>query len=149
MKAKTQTILHIEDDQDHARLARRGLAKYHPNVDIRLIEDGELAIDYLLQTGRFEKVDNPKPDIILLNLRLPKIDGLEVLQVIKSTDSLARIPVVVLTSSEAERDIDRAYELHADSFLVKPFDFRKFSEMMRDMGTYWLTWNRGISQTND
>jgi CheY-like chemotaxis protein len=80
--------------------------------------------------------------VILLDLRLPKIDGLEVLKEIKNDEELRRIPVVVLTTSEAESDLAQAYEHHANSYLVKPVDFGKFTQLMDDMGFYWLGWNR-------
>ncbi len=83
-----------------------------------------------------------RPHLNLLDLRLPKIDGVEVLREIKADDELRRIPVVVLTTSEAERDIARAYGNHANSYLVKPVDFDKFAQLMRDLGFYWLVWNQ-------
>ena len=84
----------------------------------------------------------PWPDMILLDLRLPRIDGLEVLKEIKTDKELRCIPVVVLTTSEAESDIARAYDYYANSYLVKPMDFDKFTQLMQDLGFYWLVWNR-------
>ena len=83
----------------------------------------------------------PRPHIILLDLRLPKVDGLEVLRIVKTTDALLSIPVVVLTSSEAETDLAEAYDCHANSYLVKPVGFDEFAEMMDNLGLYWLNWN--------
>ncbi|MEW6114885.1 MAG: response regulator, partial [Thermodesulfobacteriota bacterium] len=83
----------------------------------------------------------PKPHVILLDLRLPKMDGLEVLKTIKQDKELHRIPVVVLTSSLEESDVATAYDHHANSYLSKPLDFEKFSQLMRDLGLYWLEWN--------
>ncbi|MEE8392140.1 MAG: response regulator, partial [Anaerolineae bacterium] len=85
---------------------------------------------------------SPQPHVILLDLRLPRIDGLDVLQEIKADEELRRIPVVVLTTSEAENDLAQAYEYHANSYLVKPVDFGKFTQLMDDLGFYWLGWNR-------
>ena len=100
-------------------------------------------LDYLFRRGAYQDATkSPRPNLVLLDLRLPKIDGLEVLRVIKTTDALLAIPVVVLTSSDAERDIAQSYEYHANSYLVKPVGFEKFTEMMEHLGFYWLGWNR-------
>ncbi len=107
------------------------------------LSDGEQALDYLHRRGAYESPeDSPWPHLILLDLRLPKVDGIEVLKNIKSTPGLKQIPVVVLTSSAAETDLTRAYDNHANSYLVKPVDFTKFAEMLREMRFYWLIWNQ-------
>jgi CheY-like chemotaxis protein len=106
------------------------------------VADGEAALDYLLQRADYiNPADCPRPHIILLDLRLPKIDGLEVLKRIKSTPDLETIPVIVLTTSATERDVVKAYEAHANSYLVKPVDFDKFTTLMDELGFYWLGWN--------
>ena len=84
---------------------------------------------------------SPRPNLILLDLRLPRVDGLEVLKTIKQTPDLLRIPVVILTSSAAESDVARSYDFHANSYVVKPLDFPSFTKLMQDMGFYWLGWN--------
>ena len=105
--------------------------------------DGEAALDYLLHRGQFtETANNPRPRVILLDLRLPKISGLQLLHEIKTHESLFSIPVVILTTSEAEQDLTLAYANHANSYLVKPVDFTKFSQLIDDLGLYWLDWNR-------
>ncbi|OGS36736.1 MAG: hypothetical protein A2506_00995 [Elusimicrobia bacterium RIFOXYD12_FULL_66_9] len=105
--------------------------------------DGQAALDYLLHEGAYADVQaNPRPDLILLDLRLPKVDGLDVLHRLKQDGALKRIPAVVLTTSAAESDMVRAYEGGAGSYLVKPVDFGKFTKLMEAFGFYWLLWNR-------
>jgi CheY-like chemotaxis protein len=104
--------------------------------------DGQTALDYLLQRGdNFSPESSPRPHVILLDLRLPRVDGLEVLSEIKKHEETKRIPVIVLTTSEAEKDVARAYENYVNSYLVKPVGFEEFSKMMNDLGFYWLGWN--------
>lgn len=134
------TILLVEDNPDHAELALRCLEDHRLKNQVVHKADGEAALDYLLQRGTADP--EAPPQIILLDLRLPKVDGLEVLEAVKGSDDLRRIPVVVLTTSQAEQDVARAYELHANSYLVKPIDFEDFSSLLDDLVGYWLTWNR-------
>ncbi|MBN1909764.1 MAG: response regulator [Pirellulales bacterium] len=142
MKGEPLNILHVEDNPDHAHLVKRSLRKYRVANRICLLEDGEAALEYLFHRGSFREPENsPRPDLVLLDLRLPKVDGLEVLRIIKSTGELQQIPVVILTSSEAERDVAQAYECHANSYLVKPVGFDQFTDMMEQLGFYWLGWN--------
>jgi len=106
------------------------------------VSDGQAALDYLLRQGAFQDpASSPRPHVILLDLRLPRVDGLQVLQILKETESLRQIPVVILTTSATEQDIARAYHFHANSYLVKPIGFEEFEKMMRDLGFYWLAWN--------
>jgi CheY-like chemotaxis protein len=136
-------ILLVEDNADHAELVRRVLDDNGIGNVMDHVSDGEAALDYLFRRGQFAgQSDRPQPHLILLDLRLPRIDGLEVLDEVKSDDELRQIPVVVLTTSEAGPDIARAYSCHANSYLVKPVDFAKFNRMIRDLGFYWLGWNR-------
>ncbi len=109
---------------------------------VRHFVDGESALDYLFCRNQFEGKAPPRPMLILLDLRIPKVDGLEVLAQIKTSEEISKIPVVVLTTSEAERDMASAYRHHANSYVVKPVDFAKFGELMNDLGFYWLAWNR-------
>ena len=100
-------------------------------------------MDYLFRRGKYaDKEKSPRPDLILLGLQLPKLDGLEVLKEVKESDDLKSIPVVVLTVSESEGDIAQAYSNYANSYLVKPVDFGEFYEMIRDLGHYWLVLNQ-------
>ncbi len=144
MNSESLRILHIEDNPDHANLVARGLHEHRIANHIHLIEDGETALDYLLRRHRYQNPEeSPRPHIVLLDLRLPKIDGLDILRTIKTTERLVKIPVIVLTSSKAQRDIAQAYECHANGYLVKPVDFDDFMKMMESFGFYWLAWNRG------
>jgi CheY-like chemotaxis protein len=110
---------------------------------IKHVPDGEEALDYLFRRASYtDPKKSPRPHVIFLDLRLPKVDGLEVLTEIKTSDELRRIPVVVLTTSETEGDVSTAYDNHVNSYLVKPVDFDKFTKLMNDLGFYWLSWNR-------
>ncbi|NMB77693.1 MAG: response regulator [Methanomicrobiales archaeon] len=135
-------ILLVEDNEAHAELVIRGMRDQQVANKIHHVADGEKALDYLFNRGAYEdKVQNPRPNLVLLDLRLPRVDGLEVLKTIKTTPSLRRIPVVILTSSDAESDIVKSYEYHANSYIVKPLDFKTFTKLMKDLGFYWLGWN--------
>ena len=103
------------------------------------IVDGEAALDYLFQRGDYtDPGENPRPHVILLDLRLPKVDGLEVLKEIKTTESLCTIPVVILTTSAADRDVAEAYDHHANSYLVKPVEYALFIETIRQLGLFLM-----------
>ncbi|HTY26406.1 MAG TPA: response regulator [Desulfomonilaceae bacterium] len=142
MKGRPLAILLVEDNGDHAEIIRRSFNSHQVANTIHHVTDGQAALDYLLRKGKYKDAkSSPRPDVILLDLRLPKVDGLEVLEKIKQTKELLRIPVVILTSSDADLDIARAYDFHANSYLVKPIDFRKFTDLMKDLGFYWLCWN--------
>ena len=135
-------VMLVEDNPDHAELVMRALADHRVANRIQHLLDGQSALDYLFR--RSEYVDpekSPRPHVILLDLRLPRVDGLEVLKQIKESDALRLIPIVVLTTSEAERDVVRAYTHHANSYLVKPVGYDEFNKMMEDLGFYWLGWN--------
>ncbi len=143
MNGEPLVILLVEDNPDHAELIMRSLEEHRVANRIFHAPDGEAALDYLFQTGPYhDPASCPRPHLILLDLRLPKIDGLEVLRNIKSSKELRRIPVVALTTSESELDMAGAYNRHVNSYLVKPVDFSKFSKLMDDLGFYWLAWNR-------
>ena len=139
-------IMLVEDNADHAELVIRTLESHHIPNRILHISDGETALDYLLRRNDFsDPQTSPRPHIILLDLRLPRVDGLEVLRMIKKEgDELRNIPVVVLTTSEAEKDVLRAYEYYVNSYLVKPVGYEDFNNLMHDLGGYWLGWNKQI-----
>jgi CheY-like chemotaxis protein len=142
MTGEPATILLIEDNLDHAKIVKRSFEDHQVANHIRHVVDGEEALDYLFRRGEYsDPVTSPRPSVIILDLRLPKIDGLVVLKEIKESSELRRIPVVVLTTSEAELDKAMAYDYHANSYLVKPLDFEKFTRLMKDLGFYWLAWN--------
>jgi two-component system response regulator len=140
---QNNTILLVEDNPAHAEIVIRSFQDHHITNRIVHVLDGEAALDYLLHRGQFtEAANNPRPRMILLDLRLPKISGLQLLHEIKAHESLFSIPVVILTTSEAEQDLALAYAAHVNSYLVKPVDFAKFSQLIDDLGLYWLDWNR-------
>jgi two-component system response regulator len=135
---KSRIILLIEDEEAHAALITRILKDVARGAEIHLVRDGEEALDYLFQQGTYANQEkSPRPDLVLLDLRLPRLDGLEVLKAIKRSERLKVIPVVVLTSSESETDIQTAYLNGANIYLVKPLSFGEFSELIR-MVTSWL-----------
>lgn len=140
MNPRPLRFLLIEDDDDHAELIRMSLTENHVVNKLDRVADGAAAIEYLtdgLKTGK-----HPRPDVILLDLKLPKVDGHDVLQKIKQDESLRTIPVVVLTTSQAEADRVKAYANHANSYLSKPVDFEKFHQMIKDLNMYWSVWNQ-------
>ena len=144
MVDRSATVLLVEDDETHAMLIMRCFERMEGN-NIHWVSDGEEAMDYLLHRGKFiDKEKNPRPDLVLLDLRLPMRDGHEVLKDIKNSDELRTIPVVILTTSKNEHDLMNAYLNHANSYLVKPLGFDKFREMTEDLGTYWLKWNNRL-----
>jgi len=135
-------ILLVEDNEAHAELVIRSMRDQQVANKIHHVLDGEQALDYLFSRGKYASPeDSPRPNLILLDLRLPRVDGLDVLRTIKTTPDLLRIPVVILTSSDAETDIARSYDHHANSYVVKPLDFKTFTRLMKDLGFYWLGWN--------
>lgn len=142
IKGEPLVILLVEDNEDHAELVMRSMRDQRVANIIYHVTDGQQALDFLFHQGPYNKSgSSPHPNLILLDLRLPKVDGLEVLKTIKETPHLQRIPVVILTSSDAESDIARSYDHHANSYIVKPLDFRTFTKLMDDLGFYWLGWN--------
>jgi len=146
MSGEPIIILLVEDDPAHAEIVRRNFVNFRmANRPVQLVHvaDGEDALDYLFSRGKFQNPgQSPRPNLILLDLRLPKVDGLEVLKIVKADADLVSIPVVVLTTSSAEADIAKAYESHANSYLVKPMDLSQFNKLMDVLGFYWLVWNQ-------
>lgn len=142
MKGEPIRILLVEDNDDHAELVARNLLDHQVANKLWRVADGEQALDFLLRRGAYEDPESsPRPHLILLDLRLPKVDGLEVLKELKDIKALQRIPVVILTTSAAEADVARAQDLHANAYVVKPVDFSKFAKLMQDLGFFWLAWN--------
>ena len=142
MNGEPIVILMVEDDPAHAEIIRRNLAELRIANRLEHVADGQEALDYLYRQGAFGNPDlSPRPGLILLDLRLPRVDGLEVLKTIKTDPGLTRIPVVILTTSAAEADMVRAYDNHANSYMVKPVDHRQFVKLMEAIGYYWLAWN--------
>ena len=136
------TILLVEDEPAHAEIVRRSFESIGIANMLQHVSDGEAALDYLYRNNEFsDPATSPRPGLILLDLRLPKVDGQQLLKTIKSDPGLNNIPIVVLTTSASEADIAMAYSNNANSYLVKPVDFTKFSEMLETLGTYWMSWN--------
>jgi CheY-like chemotaxis protein len=143
IKGKPINILLVEDDLAHAEIVRRNLKDFRVANRIIHVENGQAALDYLFRRDAYANPEaSPRPHLILLDLHLPKVDGLEVLRSIKEDADLKAIPTVVLTISSAESDMVKAYDGGAGSYLVKPVDFEKFTKLMDAFGYYWLAWNK-------
>ena len=143
MKGEPIVILLVEDEEAHAEIVRRNFERCRMANRLIHVTDGQAALDYLYQRNGFSApAESPRPGVILLDLRLPKVDGLEVLKTMKADPKLKTIPVVILTTSKAEADMVKAYESHANSYLVKPVDFMQFTKLMETFGYYWLAWNQ-------
>jgi two-component system response regulator len=143
MNGEPILILLVEDDAAHAEITRRNLADFRVANRIIHVWDGQEALDYLFRQGQYvDPQTSPRPHLILLDLRLPKVEGLEVLRQIKADPDLHSVPVVVLTTSAAESDVLDAYQDNVNSYLVKPVDFEKFARLLESFGYYWLAWNR-------
>ena len=138
--ARTLLVLHAEDNPDHAELVQRCLRKFPLSLNLVRVEDGEAVLDYIHRRGPFAEA--ARPDVILLDLRLPKADGLEVLHQLKSHPDHADIPVVILSTSNRDADLARAYELHANSYLVKPVEMRALNDLLCDFAKYWTVRNQ-------
>ena len=142
MKGEPITILLVEDDPAHAEIVRRNFEDFGMANRLMHVSDGQDALDYLYRRAAFAAPQSsPRPGLVLLDLRLPRVEGLEVLKIIKTDPELSSIPVVILTTSSAESDMIKAYGSHANSYLVKPVDLPQFVDMMKMLGYYWLTWN--------
>ncbi|PAP75900.1 response regulator [Rubrivirga marina] len=133
-------VLLVEDDDDHADLTRIALEAHNPKHRVERVADGAAALDYLFQRGPYVEVD--RPDLVLLDLNLPRANGLDVLAAVKEDPERRVIPVVVLTTSDAETDRARAYGSYANSYVVKPVNFDKFQAMIYELGDYWACWNQ-------
>ncbi len=136
-------ILLVEDNPDDVELALHALKRNNFSNRIHVVRDGVEALDFIFATGAYNGRDlSDVPRVILLDLKLPKIDGLEVLRRVKADARTRMIPVVVLTSSREERDIVESYQLGVNSYIVKPVDFQQFTEAVRELGLYWLLLNQ-------
>jgi CheY-like chemotaxis protein len=145
MKDDTAVVLLVEDNPHHAEMISRLLRNCRIDHSVQHVSDGEAALDYLYRRGAYaDDLLSPRPKLVLLDLRLPKIDGIEVLKQIKTSEDLRSLPVVVLSSSEADRDVAAAYRQYANSYLVKPIDYEKLALMIETLGLYWLTLNRHL-----
>jgi len=139
MENNTVDILLIHDNMNDAELTLRALRKGNINYSFTHLKNGVEGLEFLFGTGKFEgRNTSNKPKVILLDLKMQKVDGLQVLTQIKASELTKSIPVVVLTSSKEHPDIDRAYALGANSYIVKPVEFNEFSAVVADLGIYWL-----------
>jgi chemotaxis family two-component system response regulator Rcp1 len=130
-------VLLVEDNPGDVRLTREALKEAKVRNNLHVVEDGEAAIAFARQEGPYANA--PRPDLILLDLNLPRKDGREVLAILKADENLKRIPVVILTSSKAEEDVLRAYNLNANCYITKPLDFEQFIKVVRAIEEFWLT----------
>ncbi|MEO6720117.1 MAG: response regulator [Ferruginibacter sp.] len=143
MKNEEVEILMVEDNKQDAEMAIRALKKSHLVNNLIHLDDGARAIEFLFGTGEFAGRDtNKKPRLILLDLKMPKMDGIEVLRIIKQHELTKRIPVIVLTSSKESPDIDSCYSLGVNSYIVKPVDFDGFIKAINELGFYWMLLNQ-------
>src|SRR5512137_95478 len=141
-RGKSGTILLVEDNPDDVALTERALKKARIANELVIARDGPEALDFLFGTGAHAGRDTSiAPEVVLLDLKLPKVDGLEVLRRLRADQRTRLLPVVVLTSSKEDRDLTRSYELGANSYIRKPVDFKQFVKAVQDLGLYWLVLN--------
>ena len=137
-------ILIVDDSVDDAELAIRALRKHHLTSKLIHLTDGVEALDFLYGTGRFsERNIDIKPKVIFLDLKMPRLSGLQVLEKIKADPNLRSIPIVILTSSAEDPDVKTSYALGANSYIVKPVEFENFAKTISDLGLYWVVINKG------
>jgi CheY-like chemotaxis protein len=135
--SKLGRILIVEDDPKDVELTLTALEEFNLANEIILVRDGEEALDYLHYRGQFQSRGTDNPAVMLLDLKLPKVDGLDVLKQVKSDEKLRMIPVVVLTSSNQEKDMVASYKLGVNAYVVKPVDFHEFVNAIRELGVFW------------
>jgi len=145
---KAVDILLVEDNPTDAELALRALKKHNLTNNMEWVKDGAAALDFLFRRGDYAARTNTQPQVVLLDLRLPKVDGLEVLKQMRANEHTRLIPVVVMTSSKEERDIVASYQLGANSFVSKPVGFEELSRTVAELGLYWLLVNRVAPEAN-
>ena len=134
-------ILLVEDDPRDVELTLTALDEYHLANEVVVTRDGQEALDYLFCRAQFNARSSGNPAVILLDLKLPKVNGLEVLQQIKSDERLKMVPVIVLTSSHQEKDVMRSYKLGVNGYVVKPVDFHEFVNAVKELGVFWAVIN--------
>lgn len=139
--SESKRVLLVEDDPCDVELTVKGLTECGLGNEVITVSDGVQALDYLRRQNQFHDRPDGYPSVVLLDLKLPKIDGKEVLREIKSNKSLRQIPVVVLTSSREDVDLDECYHLGVNAYIVKPMNFHDYLEAVRMVGTFWLTMN--------
>ena len=140
-------ILLAEDDPRDAKLTLAALDEFNLANEVFVVHDGEAALDYLYCRGKFEKREGGNPVAVLLDLKMPKVDGLEVLETIKADNHLKSIPIVMLTSSRETPDLTRCYDLGVNAYVVKPVDFGEFARAVKQLGIFWAAVNEPPPQT--
>ncbi len=141
MESKSVEILLVEDNPYEAELAIRGLKKHNFANNLHHIDDGADALDFIFGRGKYANSQADTPKLILLDIKLPRVDGIEILRQIKSHEKTKSIPVVVLTSSKENQDVKACYELGVNSYIVKPVDFDSFAKAVAELGMYWMLLN--------
>ncbi len=139
--AKIKKILLVEDNENDIELTLNALQECHLSNEVLSLRDGAEALDYMYQRNQYADRDGSLPCVILLDLKMPRVDGLEVLRTLKSDASLRHIPIVTLTSSREERDLVLSYDLGVNAFVVKPVDFNQFVQAIRNLGMFWAIIN--------
>jgi len=145
LEVEQAEILLVEDSALDAELTMRGLSDSKLVNNVVWLKDGQQALDYIFKQGAYANRTTPDPRLILLDLKMPRVDGIEVLRILKGHDEIRRIPVVIMTSSQEESDIAITYNLGANSYVVKPIDFDALCEVARTAGFYWFAVNRSPS----
>ncbi|HSK99872.1 MAG TPA: response regulator [Rubrobacteraceae bacterium] len=139
---RSSKILLVEDDPNDVELTLSALTRNRLSCEIAVVRDGQEALDYLLRQGDYASREEVNPPVVLLDLKLPKVSGIEVLERVKTDPYLRTVPVVVLTSSREERDVLRSYDLGTNAYVVKPVDFQDFSEAVKQLGLFWTVINQ-------
>jgi CheY-like chemotaxis protein len=147
--AKPAKILLVEDDPNDVELTISALTESRVGNEVVVVHDGEEALEYLYRRGAYEAREKANLAVVLLDLKLPKVDGLEVLKQVKSDPHLRTLPIVVLTSSREEQDLVRSYDLGTNAYVVKPVDFSQFMEAVRELGLFWAVLNEPPPESAD
>lgn len=142
MNGTNGKILLVDDEEADVELITGALRKHNLSNEINVARDGEEALDYLYRRGEFEQLQGEDPVLVLLDLKMPKLGGIEVLKTMKSDKKLKNIPVVIVTSSREDPDIQKCYELGVNAYVVKPVDFTEFTEAIKNVGLFWLLINQ-------
>jgi CheY-like chemotaxis protein len=142
MVSDVRKILLVEDNANDVELTLSALGEYNLVNDVDVVRDGAEALDYLYKRGKYEARETQEPAVVLLDLKLPKVDGLEVLEKIKADENLKTVPVVMLTSSREEQDLVRSYKLGVNAYVVKPVEFGEFMNALKELGLFWAVINQ-------
>jgi CheY-like chemotaxis protein len=142
MTADVKKILLVEDNANDVELTLSALGEYHLANEVDVVRDGAEALDYLYKRGNYENRTTGNPTVVLLDLKLPKVDGLEVLEQIKADPDLKTVPVVMLTSSREEQDLLKSYSLGVNAYVVKPVEFTEFLQALKELGLFWAVINQ-------